>query len=79
MEYYRNKSQSCESERLSEDEAIAIKGKFRQIGHSVLATALMKKMTKKQVKNKLWSKTWHWTCMEHPFDFNKPILKPKYL
>jgi hypothetical protein len=50
MEYYRNKSQSCESVRLSEDEAIAIKGKFRQIGHSVLATALMKKMTKKHWK-----------------------------
>jgi hypothetical protein len=48
MELYRNKSQSCESVRLSEDEVIAIKGKFRQIGHSVLATALLKKMTKKQ-------------------------------
>ena len=32
---------------LSEDESIAIKGKFRQIGHSVLAIALMKKMAKK--------------------------------
>jgi hypothetical protein len=47
MEYSRNISQSSESVRLTEDESIAIKGKFRQIGHSVLATALMKKLAKK--------------------------------
>ncbi len=31
MEYSRNLSQSSESVRLTEDESIAIKGKFRQI------------------------------------------------
>ena len=46
MEYSRNLSQSSESVRLTEDESIAIKGKFRQIGHSVLAIALMKKLAK---------------------------------
>ena len=49
MEYSRNISQSASSEsvRLTEDESIAIKGKFRQIGYSVLAIALMKKLAKK--------------------------------
>ena len=41
-----DRSQNNESVRFSEDETIAIKGKFRQIGHSVLAIALMKKMSK---------------------------------
>lgn len=47
LEYCRNLSISSESLAITEDESIAIKGKFRQIGHSVLATALMKKMGKK--------------------------------
>ena len=46
MEYCRNLSISSESLAMTEDESIAIKGKFRQIGHSVLAIAFMKKMGK---------------------------------
>lgn len=47
MEYCRNLSTSMESVAITKEESIAIKGKFRQIGHSVLATALMKKMREK--------------------------------
>ena len=47
IEYCRNLSTSRESLAITKEESIAIKGKFRQIGHSVLATALMKKMRKK--------------------------------
>ena len=44
----RDSNPSSEPPGLSENESIAIKGKFRQIGHSVLAIALMKKMAKKK-------------------------------
>ena len=47
MEHCSDKSQRKESVCLTEDESTAIKGKFRQIGHSVLAIALMKRLGKK--------------------------------
>ncbi|XP_028408563.1 uncharacterized protein LOC114531113 [Dendronephthya gigantea] len=48
-EYSRHRAFSyIESVGLKEDETIAIKGKFRQIGHTVLAVALMKKMASKK-------------------------------
>lgn len=47
-EYSKYRAFGSESEGLNEEEKIAIKGKFRQIGHSVLAVALMKKMASKK-------------------------------
>lgn len=44
LENDKNKPESAELFTLSKDETIAIRGKFKQIGHSVLAIALMKKM-----------------------------------
>lgn len=47
MSIHGSKSQNAECAGFSQEEMNVIKGKFRQIGHSVLAIAVMKKMANK--------------------------------